>query len=74
MTSNIFKGKRKTVVKKLFSGVEFREMHGFILRSTNLVVGLFSSVLGYITFYEEYETSLIYFPLLPSCDVIWPCL
>lgn len=73
MTSNIFKGKRKTVVKKLFSGVEFREMGSFCGQPI-LALSLFSSVLGYITFYEEYETSLIYFPLIPSCDVIWPCL
>ena len=69
----IFKGKRTTVIKKLFSGVKFREMGSFCGQPI-LALSLFSSVLGYITFYEEYETSLIYFPLIPSCDVIWPCL
>lgn len=73
MTFFNFKGKRTTVIKKLFSGVEFREMGSFCGQPI-LALGLFSSVLGYITFYEEYETSLIYFPSLPSCDVNWPCL
>lgn len=73
MTLFIFKGKRTTVIKKLFCSVEFREMGSFCGQPI-LALGLFSSVLGYITFYEEYETSLIYFPLLPSYDVNWPCL
>lgn len=73
MTLFIFKGKRTTVIKKLFCSVEFREMDSFCGQPI-LALGLFSSVLGYITFYEEYETSLIYFPLLPSYDVNWPCL
>ena len=73
MTFFIFKGKRTTVIKKVFCSVEFREMGSFCGQPI-LALGLFSSVLGYITFYEEYETSLIYFPLLPSYDVNWPCL
>lgn len=61
------------MTKKLFSGVEFREMGSFCGQPI-LALGLFSSVLEYITFYEEYETSLLYFLLLLSCDVNWPRL
>lgn len=44
MTFFIFKGKRTTVIKKLFSGVEFREMGSFCGQPI-LALGLFSSVL-----------------------------
>lgn len=49
MTFFIFKGKRTTMTKKLFSGVEFREMGSFCGQPI-LALGLFSSVLEYITF------------------------
>ena len=74
LTLSIFKRKRTTVIKKLLSGVEFLSRDAFILWSTYPRFGLFPCVFGYITFYEEYETSLTYFPLLPRCDVNRPCL